>query len=305
MKISNNVIFFLIILAVLSAVFNDKITKFFTSTPDNVQSGITKIKSEREEAYPTINVPVIQPTDLNNLSKQSIYKLRKNRVADSIFADEKYEPSEEVFGQIESYKPWISNDICKDPETKTYSDKGPSEEARFINNPALLVAIEYPFSFSNFEDAKWCTDPETTMIPKKITYNKVKKEIIVTYANLPFLTDDGYSFYIFNGLNARDLGYKYAYLDKSKSTYDIEFSNSYNISREVVEFENYIHVGGSCGIPGGCNNGSPRQRFLEFKQDYSNYEDTNREIYIKLWKNKPHNKNSEPDMVEKIILEKS
>ena len=30
---------------------------------------------------------------------------------------------------------------------------------------------------------------------------------------------------------------------------------------------NFIHLGSSCKVKGGCNNGSPRQEFVEFKND--------------------------------------
>ena len=143
------------------------------------------------------------------------------------------------------------------------------------------------------------------MLPKKITYNGLKKEISVTYERLPFVTNGNHAFYTFNGLNARDLGYKYAYVDKKQSTYEPEFTESDNISNTVIEFRNYIHVGGSCKHSQGCNNGSPRQSYLEFKENLSGNIDKESEIYIKLWKEMPSSPSAKPDIVEKIILEHS
>ena len=126
--------------------------------------------------------------------------------------------------------------------------------------------------------------------------------IIVKYYHLPFTTNNNPSFYMFNGVNARDLGYKYAYLDKKKSTYDVDFISSDNLSTGIQEFQNFIHLGSSCGHEGGCNNGSPRQHFLEFKSNETSYNYENRYIQIKLWKNKPKSPEDPADITERIIL---
>ena len=126
--------------------------------------------------------------------------------------------------------------------------------------------------------------------------------IIVKYYHLPFTTNNNPSFYTFNGVNARDLGYKYAYLDKKKSTYDVDFISSDNLSTGIQEFQNFIHLGSSCRHEGGCNNGSPRQHFLEFKSNETSYNYENRYIQIKLWKNKPKSPEDPADITERIIL---
>ena len=78
--------------------------------------------------------------------------------------------------------------------------------------------------------------------------------------------------------------------------------NEDNLGTSVHEFQNYIHVGGSCGREGGCNNGSPRQSFSEFKSNATKYNYQNREIYIKLWKSMPTSPQSPADITERIIL---
>ncbi len=308
----NYIPIFLIILAVIIAIFSIKTPKssIFISNNDNKNTSqidkTTIAKNIPDNKNDTITIPINPPTELSYKLKENIYNLRKYYVKNSIFNTDNYEPSEAVFGNIVSGKPWIANDICKNWQTKATKIDGPSEEARFINNPAILVAIEYPFTFSNYEDPSWCKDPISTITPKSLTYNKSTKEITVTYEKLPFSTLGNKSFYTFNGLNAKDLGYKYAYIDKSKSTYDIDFSNEYNISSDIIEFQNFIHLGGSCNVPGGCNNGSPRQSYLEFKNEKSgNYETKNEIIYIKLWKHSPSSKDAKADITEKIILEKT
>ncbi len=263
-------------------------------------------KSKYKVFAPTIpsdikEVPVNPPVALSGKSKSEVYNIRKHYVKSSVFAKSGYEPSEQVFGSIESGKPWISANVCAEPQTGLLGISGPSEESRFINNPTMLVAIEYPF-IVHYTDADNCSSSRAELIPRTIVYSPSKKEIIVEYFHLPFTTNKNASFYSFNGLNAVDMGYKYAYIDKSKSTYPVDFINSDNLSNSVHEFQNYLHVGGSCGRNGGCNNGSPRQGFAEFKSNATEYNYKNREIYIKLWKSHPNSPNDPADIVERIIL---
>jgi len=299
----NYIVVILLVLAALCIIFNTQISDTFTKH-QQTQKVATKEADVNIEPVITgvVDIPVNPPTTLSYKTKKEIYSLRTNFVQNSIFKNPAYKPSDEVFGNIESGKPWMSIDICKDLSTKLIRVDGPSEEARFINNPALLVAIEYPFTFTNEDVQDWCTDSVSTLIPQKITYHGNTKEIVVQYEKLPFTTNGNNSFYTFNGLNARDLGYHWAYIDSEKSTYKVDFVNSDNISNQIVEFQNYIHLGSSCGHSSGCNNGSPRQTYLEFKEDNTEYNYTGQEIYIKLWKSKPNSPSAKPDIVERIIL---
>lgn len=309
MNNKNLISIILIILAVICVIFNRQISTSFKkqsekqeqSTLANPENNINPSVDNETEI---IDIQINPPTELSYKLKENIYASRIDYVQNSIFHSGNYHPSDEVFGSIESGKPWIANDICKDWQTKALKIDGPSEEARFINNPTILVAIEYPFSFSNFNDVSWCTNSISTISPTKITYQKSKNEITVSYKRLPFETENNHSFYTFNGVNARDLGYKYAYIDQSKTTYDkIIFQNDRNISKGIIEFQNFIHLGGSCKVPGGCNNGSPRQTYLEFKQQDTDYSQSNGEIYIKLWHKKPSSPSQKADIIEKIIIE--
>lgn len=247
-----------------------------------------------------VDIAVNYPISLSYKTKKDIYNIRKNYVEKSIFARSDYEPSEEVFGMIASFKPWMSVNFCKDKKDNLASIDGASEEARFIINPAMLVAIEYPFVWSSDTDSAFCNNYYNQLIPQKISFSKEKREIVVEYQSLPLESSERF-FYTFNGLNARDLGYRYAYMDLSQSDADLTFSNSnQNISNQVIEFSNFIHLGSSCEHNGGCNNGSPRQTYLEFYAKNNQF--IKGTIYIKLWKSKPNSANQEPDIVEKIII---
>lgn len=295
----------LIILALFCVIFNKQISENFakkTVEQKDIVQDTQNVNYEPIDTISVINVPVNEPTALSYKTKEEIYSIRTDYVQKSIFKNPAYKPSDKVFGAIESGKPWCAADLCKDKGVNLVHVDGPSEEARFLNNPSMLVAIEYPFTFSNGEEHSWCVNPDNNLIPKQITYDGINKEITVVYEHLPFTTKGNHSFYTFNGLNARDLGYSWAYIDNSKSTYKVDFVNSENIANQVIEFQNYIHLGFSCGHSTGCNNGSPRQSYLEFKENSTEYLYQNREIYIKLWKNKPKSPSDKPDITEKIMF---
>lgn len=246
-------------------------------------------------------VKVNQVVALGDKTKEEVYELRKKFVEKSIFSNMDYEPSEEVFGQIVTGKPWYSASVCVN-STKPGKVGGLSEESRFINNPSVLVALEFPYNFRVLNDQKWCTSNVNNLIPKKIFYSKAKKIVTVVYERIPFRNSER-NHYEFNGINANDLGYSFAYVDLNKSTFKPEFVNSQNISNKVSEFLDFIHVGFSCQLEGGCNNASPPQQELDFRVTNTQYTKHNGTIYIKLWKEYPSSVENEADMTEIIVLE--
>lgn len=258
-----------------------------------------EVKDLPEGEHP---IPVQYPQPLGKLSKEEVFKHRIDAVKNSIFQADDYQPSPEVFGQIVSYKPWIALNVCRTPQNTSETD-GPSEEDRFIGNPTLLVAVEYPFLFEHFY-RHLCTDDTINLVPQSISYHPQKKEITVTYKKFPFPTirANSYAFYTFNGVNARDLGYPFAYVDLARTTLDMQFSQPNNISTHVIEFQNFIHLGGSCKVSGGCNNGSPRQPALEFRTDPFENAQPSKEILVKLWKEKPSSPQDPADLTERIIV---
>ena len=242
-------------------------------------------------------IPVRAPVALSGASRQEVFNLRKEAVAESPFAQKDYRPLDAVFGQIVSGKPWYALNLCR--SKKQASTTGVSEETRFINNPTALVALEPAVIF--FTDTKnWCLRDDYNTIMQKITFDGPNKEITVTYLDLP-LSVKGNDDYNLNGINARDLGYPFVYVDKNRSTYKISFRQKDNVSTEVYEFRNYLHLGNSCGVKGGCNNGSSNQPKINFKKD-SKISTKPREIYVKLWKKRPSSPEAEPDLVERIII---
>ena len=238
-------------------------------------------------------IPVRDLVPLSGTSRQFVFDLRKEAVAASPFAQEDYKPLDAVFGGIVSGKPWYALSICRLQE-HALTD-GPSEETRFINNPTALVALTPSFIYINHTRYAWCTKSDYNTLIQKITFDGPRKEITVTYLDLPDYR------YLLNGINARDLGYPFAYIDKARSTYDISFPQENNIGANVYEFRDFIHVGGSCSVAGGCNNGSPYQPEAEFEKPAVS-SCSPREIYLKLWKERPQTPQDEPDLVERMII---
>ncbi len=211
------------------------------------------------------NIIINRPIELSYKSKQDIYNIRKFYVAKSIFARPDYEPSEEVFGGIEDYKPWISMDWGFDSNSpnRVLETNGPSSHSRSLINPSLPAIIDYPFSIPRIpEYINDYTQMPQIMVPISAVYLKPQKEVDITYRNL--IPSRGGGAYQITAINARDMGYNYMYLDKSKSTYNIKFMSNDNLSTSVKEITDFIHLGEACGVQGGCNNWSVSREDMQF-----------------------------------------
>lgn len=246
------------------------------------------------------------PSEFNNMRKDEIYAIRKAYVKDSLFYTDAYEPNERVFGQIQDYKPWWGEQKCRPLNyTGDYHEsiEGESKQSIQINNPNALVGLSSPYIPWDVEgNADFCNSEYSRFIPKALKYSKkdnlivaeyeVSKEFPNIYVNI---SDKGYRYPIqLSGLNALDFGYKYIYAFDTKN---IDMMYSSNITQTPGMFIDYIHVGGSCGYEGGCNNISPMQndKMISVKALPA-------EINLKLWKKQPRDKYSKADMYYRIIF---
>lgn len=246
------------------------------------------------------------PSEYNNLRKDEIYSLRKAYVKDSLFDTDDYEPNERVFGQIQDYKPWWGEQKCRPLNySGDYHEsiEGESKQSIQINNPNALVGLSSPYIPWDVEgNADFCNSEYSRFIPKALKYSKkdnlivaeyeVSKEFPNIYVNI---SGKGYRYPIqLSGLNALDFGYKYIY---AFDTQNIDMTYSDNITQTPGMFRDYIHVGGSCGYEGGCNNISPMQndKMISVKALPA-------EINLKLWKKQPRDKYSKADMYYRIIF---
>jgi hypothetical protein len=94
--------------------------------------------------------------------------------------------------------------------------------------------------------------------------------------------------------NARDFGLEYLYvaLDSCENV------SQKNHLREASRIPQYIHRGGSCGYPGGCNNISPRYPAAEDLV----VETLPARIAVRLWYEEPAAVEEAPDFLFNIVI---
>ena len=268
------------------------------------QNALSTLPSEPEKERVITEISIMPLTSYNEKTKEEIFEIRKEFVRNSIFKNTEYTPSEYALGQIESNKPWISTNVCNTDGRANI--EGDSEESRFLNNPSVLVAFDFPYNFNLASNKPECNDPKNNLMPIQVEYEESEKILTVKFEDLSFETPKNKNYlYQLKAINAVDFGYKYAYIDKTKSDFDeyLYFTEENNITNQITELKDFIHLGNSCGIEGGCNNGSPNQPMLQFKlYPYENRPNKDAVIYIKFWKEMPQNSNASPDFVEKIII---
>ncbi|MBO5997896.1 MAG: hypothetical protein J6P93_05165 [Alphaproteobacteria bacterium] len=234
-----------------------------------------------------ITFPINPPREYDFKKKKEIFSVRKKMLKEyPVFYSGKYEPTSSVFAQIEDGKPWwgLQGIECKGPGEKSID--GPSEESRFIDNPFLLVGIDQAGAYNDGPNAH-CSGRYPK--PSNLKLNKEKRAFSVEYT-LP----SKWSEFDLAGRNAVDFGVPYVYADKVSG---VEFTSSSNVSTDVYQFKDFIHVGGSCGYPGGCNNGSPHQPEIVFRPKRK----TGR-IHLKLWRQRPNSKDDPADMTFDIKI---
>ncbi|MDO5438000.1 MAG: hypothetical protein Q4F80_07385 [bacterium] len=272
------------------------------SQKDKARTSIfAKIKPEEEinkrlkEITAIKFIPINPVSDYNYLKKSEIYQIRKACVKDSLFASKNYKPADEVFGNIEDNKPWYGlkyYNCAANQDIRGSKDitEGDSEESRFINNPSQLVGINCGgFQTSNYKSDPICTAKIFHNIPTLSKYHPDTNTIVTSY-----VVKNGHSCML-TGINARDLGYKYVYAENYKN---IEFLYPENISNKIYEFKDYLHTGSSCGIEGGCTNGSPRQDELAIA--YDGIEPA--EINLRLWRKLPKSALTKEDINFKLLF---
>ena len=95
--------------------------------------------------------------------------------------------------------------------------------------------------------------------------------------------------------NARDMGLSYLYLSLADSD-NLSPSSPMQAPMAISQF---LHAGGSCSYPGGCNNMSPRVPELVNLQ----IERLPARVTIWLWRDKPAGIEQPPDMTFVIDLQ--
>ena len=249
--------------------------------------------------------PVNQPRELDFLTRDEVFRVRREMIKKyPVLVRGNYQAgASSVFQQIENKKPWwgLKGLLCYGPGK--LSIEGESDESRFIDNPFLLISIEEGFALPMMESKGICplSYPEPTRISYdsdtktfRVDYNvSAHERIIATLSRnnhiiLPKMQ------YAFHGRNAIDLGVPYVYVAQSRN---IRFLNKTNVKTAPYRFRDFIHVGSSCGYPGGCNNGSPYQAETEFKlEGYPAF------VQFKLWREAPKTPNAPADLTYEIRI---
>lgn len=236
------------------------------------------------------NIKINSMSNYNSVSKEQIYTFRKYYVNKTIFKDKNYTPKEEVFGGISENNKWLGVKAwaCIGAHSY-YAYRSMTNDSKFINNPAILVGVDY----ATFPKQRFSCSSDEYLIPKKLSFSKDDNTFYLTYD----ISDNQRNRRLkLVGLNARDLGYNYAFCRK---TNNIVFAHSLdNISKNVYKFKDAIRVDLSCGVYGGCNDNVAFQEelFFDVKAFPATFE-------MKLWKENPDNTNSKSDINFTIILE--
>ena len=249
--------------------------------------------------------PVNPPREYDFLNKDEIFRVRNEMTKKyPVFFKGDYKAGTgSVFRQVENKKPWwgLKGLMCYGPGK--LSIEGESDESRFIDNPFLLVSMEEGFALPLMKGKGNC--PLSYPKPTKITFNTKTNTFTVNYDAsthervLAAIAHKNHAWkpkmeYSFNGRNAIDFGIPYVYAEASKN---IRFLSGKNMKTAPYRFRDFIHVGGSCGYPGGCNNGSPHQAETDFQiTGYPAY------ARFKLWRKKPKSADDPADMMYEINI---
>jgi hypothetical protein len=265
----------------------------------------------KNASQPTLWIKLQPPVELNYKSKAEVLALRTKAVSryPGLLAGE-YLPADSVFGQIENGLPWWGMQGQFYFGSGSRSIEGPAEETRFLLNPYLLVGADfYGLSYSG--------DPKLTWDTKRITEAQLNSpdfpldcpaallqwfprearaeatynvgdciQRMSQWATRPVTATDMYFDLI--AYNARDMNLNYVYLSPA---------NSLNLAPYVTmsspfAISHFLHRGGSCGYPGGCNNMSPPTPEL----DSIRITALPARAYMRLWANAPRSVEQPPDM---------
>lgn len=263
-----------------------------------------------------IELAIAPAQDFNGKTRSEILSIRRDAASKySELIAGKYEPFAPSFESIEDLKPWWGNDGLFFFSAGKKSIVGASERSTIIVNPYLLVDADFdnvPFinvhqlDFVDFFEAKY-SDPGFAYFPKMIHLRWFTKDgraeldydltsflkFIKKHALREFPPQE--LSFSFRTLNARDWGYDYVYLD-------IEHSKNVNQAghkNAAMPTRDFIHTGGSCRYPGGCNNHSPFQAEISHVQVSS----VPAAIHFLLWKKEPASTDAPPDFVYDVQFE--
>ncbi len=281
------------------------------------QGQLRLVLGDDEQVSGPVEIAVVEPVDFDGLSLREVVDLRLARVrALGALVDLAYLPSQTVFGGIADGAPWwgTQGHFFHGPGERSID--GPSEEARLILNPALLIAADF-FGLSIWNDSfAWDTariGPDQLargqlplwLEPAELTWWPRDRRGWVVYRVSGFISELNQwvkrpvsladTAIALLPLNARDFGMHWMYLAPGQPN----TLRQCNHSSEPFRIRSYLHRGGSCRHPGGCNNGSPYQAEL----DCIHLDQVPAMVEVFLWNEQPEFREARPDFRFEIRFE--
>jgi hypothetical protein len=260
-----------------------------------------RLKSVEAPGDSEISIPLHPPAEFDFKTKFEIYSIRRESVLQGKeFVPAGYTPSEAVFGQIQDNQPWWGLVGLSSYGISANSIAGASEESRFILNPLLLVGIDHSWAYTKYNSSV----PAVALYPGPVMlyWDTSGKAARVVYNVASFWSaytqyypdrHDEYHQFTLIAYNARDLGCSYI----SIAADDLKNVDLLVAPGTIHKIKQFIHSGGSCGYPGGCNNMSPFQREMEIV-----VRQLPARIRLKLWRSIPTASHNAPDMVFTIDM---
>ncbi len=280
-------IFIFIFTFICLPVFADTITLPIIVAPQVEQGAIDVLEEIGQDA---IEIPLNPLRKLDGFSREDIFNSRRENVNKiSGFAPPNYAPSMDAFGQIQDGKPWWGLLGLSYFGPGMQSIEGHSRESQFIDNPYILAGVCE--KFANIVTNKSLAPQEIYAKPLKLIWGRDRSWGQITYnvsqayqSAVLYRYIDPQENYL-AVINARDFGFNFFAIDASRSR------NIRATVNKILPIIQFIHTGGSCGYPGGCNNRSPTQPELNFKWNM-----LPARIYLKLWRSQPQDFSQKADM---------
>ncbi len=259
--------------------------------PDRAAPRPEPVPPNRLRLEAQLEVPLYEPEELDGWTRDEVLAWRAARVAlHPELVDGSYIPSRTTFGQIADEAPWwgIEGQFCHGPGER--SIEGAAEEARFLGNPFLLLGLGEAFARIGLEPCLpvWPRPLSLTYAGRKVT---VRYDLARLLAEKEGIGKKRRAQLFLHNYNARDWGYGWVMALQGSG---VAPTDKPKMFLEPVTMQAYLHRGSSCGYPGGCNNGSPKEPLL-----YVRVMEPPAWIELGLWRSEPA-EGQEPDLLYRI-----
>jgi hypothetical protein len=261
-----------------------------------------------------VSIPIHELVSLNGITQKQLYQYRSEAVLryPRLLGDT-YEPDDMIFGNCESNKPWWGVIGMEAYGPGQHAIDGFSKESNYILNPFRLVSAEMsnqtPKKNGRIElmtiwkpNSLSAADARNPHFPwiwesSAVNYDPARASAEVTYDVTAYnrhlhtyynklRANRTISNFSLIAYNARDFGLRYMYMDPHKSSGVKPWPHA-----SAVYLNQFLHCGGSCGYPGGCNNMSP---YIQ-EMDANELLRLPARAYFKLWHDEPESVGDPPD----------